>query len=426
LAAIQEHIFEYRSVIFRDASEENLSNLQQNNWSLLYEIHIPELSRLNAQSGAFLWDIGGSLDALLERRIPVGIRLEFKHTDNERDSFRELEERLFPYPNQLESEIMRIFKESNREKGLPTYGGLIAKVINEQVGVTTNGLPNELVEAFGTEPVVIPFPDLFRPEFTPYSWKKHKLTDTFFKAKRMNMEKCLHCYLQDDVEAMQQVVDHILESYHNECLTDYYIAVFAANRSGVLSVPDAEPIIDMVINLSNYGYTNVEISRVLREYFRLEFFKGREEFSPATDTERILSIINGEVERVIKEYYGCNVTKLFLSDGQEQIPFWLPETYSFLEQRYLEAFARFDKSVRTQIELFEDIFADLPDNAQVFLYQHRPEYLMPYDNMRELFIRFYLPQLYAFRIGTERMMIPDYLTSLSLPYFGRVLYISEG
>lgn len=426
ITQLQDFLRNNQEKVFVNASGEIIDNLRQNDWSLLYEIHIPELSRLNAQCGAFLWDLGGSLDHLLNWCIPVGRRFEFNHTENERDAFVELEKRLFPYPNQLESEIMRIFKENSREKGLPSYSGLITKVINEKEGVTKNGLSLDIVDAFGSEPVVLPLPDFFRPDFPPYQWEKRQLNDPSFKEKRINMEKCLHCYLQDDPDGIQQVVDHILEDYRKECLTDYLIAVFYLSQKAILSVPDAIPIIDMVVNLSNYGYTNFEIARVLQEYFRLEFFKRKEDFTPASDEERLLAIIAGKVEALTAQYYGCKVTKLYISDGQEHMPFWLPESYEFLDAPYLDAFSQFDKTKRPVSALFEDTFAELPDNVQIFLYQHQLPYIMPYQNMKEIFIRFYLPQLYAFRTGAERILIPDYLTSITLPYFGRVLYIKEG
>lgn len=426
IAQLQNFLRKNYKDVFIDASEEIIDNLRQNDWSLLYEIHIPELSRLNAQCGAFLWDLGGSLDHLLNWYIPVGCRLEFTHTENERTAFAELEKRLFPYPNQLESEIMRIFKEHSRQKGLPTYKGLITKVINEKEGVTKNGLSLDIVDAFGSEPIVLPLPDYFRPCFAPYQWEKRQVSDPSFMEKRINMDECLHCYLQDDTAGVQQVVDHILDNYRKECLTDYLIAVFFPNQKGILSVPDAIPIIDIVVSLSNYGYTNYEIAQVLQEYFRLEFFKGKEEFTPISDAERLLAIISGKVESFATEYYGCKVTKLYISDEQEYIPFWLPENFDFLDAQYVDAFSRFDKTKRPVCELFEDTFMELPDNAQIFLYQHQPSYIMPYQNMKEIFIRFYLPQLYAFRTGSERIMIPDYLTSITLPYFGRVLYVKKG
>ena len=422
---LRECIYRRREKMFVGASETILKELQDNDWNLLYQINIPELSRLNAQCGAFLWDVGGSLDKLLEYVVPVGIRLEFEHTPNERELFRELETRLLPFPNQLESEIMRVFNESSRSNGLPTYNGLIQKVINENTGVTKDGLHTEIVDAFGTDPIVIPPPDFFQSRYAPYPWIKRQITEVKYKAKKMDMSQCVHCYIQYDVEVVQMLVENILDAYRAECLTDYLIVLLRGKEDGMLVVEDVQPIIEMVISLSNYEYTSGEIARVLLEYFRLELFKAQNGYSMVTDEDRVISSMMGMTQTALKKYYGCNVTKLYLDDNQEGIPFWLPENYCFLEPAYQEDFAQFDRDVRPRVDLFEETFAEIPDNAQIFLYQHKPAYIMPYDRLKEIFTLFYLPQLYAFRMGSERIMIPDYVTGILLPYFGRELYISK-
>ena len=72
---------------------------------------------------------------------------------------------LFPLPNQLESEILRIFTSTKRDKnGLPEYSGIIKRFINEMSGVSKHGLPRDITDNF-LNVMAIPFPDFFSPSF---------------------------------------------------------------------------------------------------------------------------------------------------------------------------------------------------------------------------------------------------------------------
>jgi len=114
--------------------------LAQNDYSQLVQFNIPQLSRLNAQNGAFLWDVCGLLKQQLRWRI-IGTQLVFKHTLDEKSLFTEETGRLFPFPNQLESEIMRIFTEKSRTiDGLPEYYGAVNVATQEKEGTLIKGM----------------------------------------------------------------------------------------------------------------------------------------------------------------------------------------------------------------------------------------------------------------------------------------------
>ncbi|MCL2053790.1 MAG: FRG domain-containing protein [Oscillospiraceae bacterium] len=78
--------------------------LAKNDYRQLLQIDMPQLSRLNAQDGAFLWDVCGLLTQQLRWRA-IGTQFVFKHNSDEKNMFDKEKGRLLPFPNQLESVI---------------------------------------------------------------------------------------------------------------------------------------------------------------------------------------------------------------------------------------------------------------------------------------------------------------------------------
>jgi len=108
---------------FSGLSTDIADMLVKNEYSQLIKIDIQQLSRLNAQNGAFLWDIAG----LLPQQLlwdSIGASFVFKHIDDEHKEFAQEKTRLFSRPNPLESEILRIFTKTATEDGMPQYSGI--------------------------------------------------------------------------------------------------------------------------------------------------------------------------------------------------------------------------------------------------------------------------------------------------------------
>jgi hypothetical protein len=106
----------------------------------------------------------------------IGIRLVFKHDKDERNLFVELKKELFPFPNQFETEIMRILTEVKREKGILEYSGIVNLSNLEREKKIKDGIPIEYVDKI-TETHYLPDPNDFIPSFCEYSWEQKKITE---------------------------------------------------------------------------------------------------------------------------------------------------------------------------------------------------------------------------------------------------------
>jgi len=137
------------------------------------------------------------------------------------------------------------------------------------------------------------------------------------------------------------------------------------------------------------------------------------------------SLITKQVDDILLKYYGCPITKLNIYETGEYISFWLPATYSVLDEMCETEFNDFDKSCFDPPEFLKDAFSEIPINAQIFMYQHDPKKIISYQNIKQMFIKLILPQQYAFRPSYEKLYIPDHIKAISLPYFGRPIYLKN-
>ena len=391
------------------------------NYNPLMEMNIPQLSRLNAQGGAFLWDYCGILKYQLHWG-EIGIRLVFKHTENEKALLSEDEGRLFPFPNQLESEIMRVFREREpRIDGLPDYYGAIGSAAREKAGELKRGLMPEIVDNAKSS-VYFPLPDFFTPSFGEYAWTQRMVSQNNYDVKNIDMTNYLECHLPFSINGALCLVQHILKSVKDNSLTDLLILFYKSNA--LYSIPDGdeEIIIDLVITLNNYLYTDVEIANVLLEWLKMVMFKMDNNYKTKSEDEHDFQLIFGYVNDWVKRYYGCPVTKLNLGEGEAVARFWLPENYSFLDDEYQLEFSAFDKSCYEPHKMIRNYCDELPDNAKIFLYQHNPQKIMSYETMKKLFVELVLPQHFAFRRFAGRVYIPDYIDKICFPVFGREIF----
>lgn len=394
--------------------------LEKNHGSLLIRLDIPELSRINAQKGAFLWDLGGSLHERI-MRSGYGCCFVFRHTPDEKDAFREDEKALFPLPNPLESEIMRIFTEESRENGLPTYVGTLQTVLGDQTGITVNGLRTDLVEQ-ATDYTLVSKPDVFTPSFGEYPWVKRDLAVRDVHPKDIDLQQCKQAYLYFNEEGIEALVDDVLTSLAEEKLTDYLVLLRDPEKKAIYAIEETQVLVELVITLYNYDYTRQEIVWVLMEYLRIHVFLQQTRFRPRSEQEYRLALVFGQVDELMAQYYGCPVTKLNIRDSNGSAAFWLPANYEFLTDACRAEFERFEKPPIHLPEMFRGLEDRVGKNAQIFLYQHRPQKILPYENLKKMFLELILPQLFVFRHAHERICIPDHIRAITPPFLGRHLY----
>ena len=386
--------------------------LTTNNGSLLFKPDMPELSRLNAQKGLFIWDIGGTLNTLIEVS-GAGIRFDFKHTSDERSLFAVDEGFIFPKPNELESEIMRIFTEKGRENGLSEYIGPIERALDELSGRTIGGLPSCWSEHADAR-VVLPLPDYFTPSFGTYRWPQRTVTQNAAPANHVKRNASFQYRLTLDQNGMKAFVQDVIRRNNNEDSVNCHILLDMQNQQ-TCSIEDTEYMVNMLICLNNYSYSEDEIAQVLLEYLKIIFFTnqstiGQEAYTKTAPIEQL--------DVLVAKYYGCPVTKIDLREAGGSVSFWLPGNYEFLDSVYSAEFGKFDKHCNSSPYCYP-----VQKNAEIFLYQHDPQKIMPFENMRQMFIKLILPQLFAVRPEFERLYIPDHISAITLPINGRTLLV---
>jgi len=399
-----------------------VDKFNENGMSALIELNVPQLSRLNAQNGAFLWDMAGTLKHQIFFAC-IGTRLVFKHTPNEKSVFTAEKGRLFPFPNQLESEIMRGFRErDDRIDGLPDYYGIVGVSALEKEGKLKNGLISDIVDnAKGT--VFISLPEYFAPSFGEYEWTQRKISQNDYSIKNIDMSNYIECHLPFSVDGALTLVQHILKSVEGNSLTDLLIMFYRNNALLVVNDGEEEALIEMVINLNNYLYSDTEIAQVVLELVKMMAFKVERGYVPPTEEDFELALVFGKIDEWISEYYGCRTTKLILCEEyNSRTKFWLPGNYAFLEDEYQTEFTVFDKSCFVVPPFIRQYCNKIPNNAEIFIYQSKPQNIMPYDTLRRMFIELILPQQFAFRRPGDRLFIPDYIDKITLPVFGRTIY----
>jgi len=406
---------------FSALSQDLQDKLAQNKYSQLIQIDIPQLSRLNAQNGAFLWDVCGLLTQQLKWRI-IGTQFVFKHIPDEKDVFNEDEGRLFPFPNQLESEIMRIFKERNRIYGLPEYYGAVNTAVKEKEGKLIRGMIPEIAEK-SKDSVYFELPDFFVPSFGGYPWTQRTISHSSYSAKSIDMSNYLECHIPFSESGALTLVQHILKSIKENSLTDLLILFYKDKK--LYSIKDDDEIanfVDTVITLDNYLYSETEISKIILEWLKMMIFRIDNGLTIKTENEFEYALVLGYINDWITKYYGRRVTKLTIGEEKAVTRFWLPEDYIFLENNYINEFSTFDKGCYNIPKIIREYCENLADNAKIFLYQHKPQKIMPYETMKRMFVELILPQHFAFRRMTDRVYIPDYIDKICLPIFGREIF----
>jgi hypothetical protein len=399
---------------------ELIDKFVENNGSPLLQFDIPQLSRFNAQCGAFLWDMAGILNFQLYYAC-IGVRLVFKHTYGEKSIFTKDTDRLFPFPNQLESEIMRVLKERKRIDGLPEYFGIINSDVLEKEGILKKGLIKEIVDNTKGS-LYFQFPDFFNPSFGEYAWTKQTVSQNKYHFKRIDMENHIEFHLPFSASGMLDIVRHILKSINDNTLTDLLIILHKDNKMYSINDGNKEELINIVITLKNYLYSDVEISDVLLEWSKMLIFRSDNGYITKYELDFEYALVLGYIDGWITKYYGCRVTKLVMSEGDIVTRFWLPENYRFLDEEYQNEFSEFDKNCHEIPPFLRSYFENLADNAGIFMYQHKPQKIMPYKTMRRMFVELILPQHFAFRRTSEYVYIPDYIDKISLPIFGREIF----
>jgi len=406
--------------MFSGLSQDIIDKLAASNYSQLIRVNIPELSRLNAQKGLFLWDFCGVLQSQIIKNH-IGIRLVFKHSKGERDLFTDKEKQLFPFPNQLETEIMRVLSETNRENGIPTYSGIVKFSGIEHEGKTHDGIPS-LIADKAASTFNFPYPDYFVPSFCGYKWLHRGISEKTYNTCKINKEECTDCFLPLNISNIINLVQTILDGIKNDTLCDYLVIFFDNGKS--FAFENEKFFIDTIVALNNYMYDINEISRVVFEMVKIVIFAQKIKWQNDAIGELLDGSYNS-VGNLLSDYYNTNVTKISINDSAIPSRFFLPDNYEFLDNNCKVEFDEFLKTKRhlTQPTVFYDYFDSVFDNAMIFRYQSHPQKIISYENLKKMFIDLILPQQFLFRELGLRSYIPDYVKIMTLPIYGRNLYM---
>jgi hypothetical protein len=239
----------------------------------------------------------------------------------------------------------------------------------------------------------------------------------------MDKSQFLECHLPLNIDGILSIVTHILKSLGDSSLTDLLIIFYKEGQKYVVRDGDEQSIVDIVLTLNNYLYEINEIAEVVLEWVRILIFA--QKMKKQYDAENIsmeVALIQGHAMDWIKKYYDCRITKLRVYEGDSFTRFWLPEKYIFLEERYEKEFLLFDRSSYKPPKFLQSYFDGLCDNTKIFFYQCHPQKILPYENLKRMFIELILPQHFAFRSVSERIYIPDYISKITLPVFDSNLF----
>jgi hypothetical protein len=311
---------------FAEVSEEIKAQLEGTDYNQLIQVDIPELSRLNAQQGSFLWDLGGVLNSQITKNH-IGVRLSFHHTDGERIVFEGYESTLFPFPNQLEVEIMRILREKSRINKLPQYYGLINTALLEKKGILFDGVPKEFVNV-SDQKIYIDYSYYFVPSFGGYAWEKHLIKKENYKPVIIDLCKITNFIVQLNFDNVIELVEHIKNAIEIGEVYDYLVMII--HNEQLYAFTDQNFFIDIVNTLQHYEYSKNEIADVLIESLKISIFRQSNKYEYRS--------------KMLKDYYQCDVTKLEAFSDMILIHFYLPSNYEFLDDLCKNEFNHFDKS----------------------------------------------------------------------------------
>jgi hypothetical protein len=65
----------------------------------------------------------------------------------------------------------------------------------------------------------------------------------------------------------------------------------------------------------------------------------------------------------------------------------------------------------------------IAENVKILMYQSCPSKIISYRAMREMFVKFILPQQFLFSKSEERIYLPDYLQNFGFSVGGRTHYV---
>jgi len=298
--------------------------------------------------------------------------------------------------------------EKERINGIPRYAGLVNLANLERTGVLKNGAPT-FIERKATETISIENPHYFVPSFGEYKWPQRKVIQSTYNTSEVDRSCRTDCILPLAVKNIKELVAHILAGINNDNLYDYLVMIIENEQS--YAFEDEMFFIDMVSLLDNYGYSVDEISQVMYECLKIRVFQSNKEYDKQSD--------------VLQNYYQTELTKIDVSEGVNWTRFYLPDTYTFLDDTCQSEFNVFNKDAVQLHPMLRSYYKQLSENAKIFLFQSCPQNIISYDNIKKMFIELILPQEFLFSPIGERVYIPDYLVKLGSPLTGRNMVIKS-
>jgi len=370
-----------------------------NNYNPLIVVKIPELSRLNAQKGAFIWDIHGTLDCATNE-MGVGYRFVFKHSDNELEMLNLDKDLLFPSPNPLETEIMRLLLEyATTENGLHLFTGASLEAFNQQTSVVLKYLKEN------NKVTIFPVPNLFEPSFGGYQWPKREICDdnhTYPTVDDMAGTELI-CFSDIDYDVINRIVGNIICELENGNYCKYNILV-----KGDKKLLKSDIVLSKIVQkLLHYLYNYKSISDVIRGYIDLAVF------TCSNPSYKNIGLIEAKYsidpEVILTKYYNDDVVYMGIDDGIASAGFYMPKSYKYFDSKCFGELCDFLQS--NHMGLVKHITSN---QALAFQLQANPRKVLSFDKTLSIFEKYILPQELLFSSPSSSIYIPDYLKSFGL------------
>lgn len=386
-------------------------DLEKRSFNLLTIPKIPKLSRLNAQKGAFLWDLGGMVSQMLNRG-EFGIRFVFRHTKGEKSRLRVSDVDIYPEPNSLEIEITRVLSRKkciddiSTSNGIPLFDG-----ISSWTTKATNYLDNII------QTIDLDSPNLFEPSLGEYDWKNRKLEEfeEMPNYSKNIQEKRLYLYYSKKnadsiVSRSHDIISFIVDNNYSDLAMKI--------KKGELSYSEAKNL------YAQYYGSDVICLQLMENNIHSKIF------FPVK--QRILSItVRDEFLVFLKNIlHICNNPNILYECSDIYIPTLYKKIYNHFMSTSIEMAKLYVKLLNIKLPLSEmqelyfmrqciektckyfSYFAKDNNDVTVFLFQNNPRKLLSYEVITDMFLKFALPQQILFYGNNSTIFIPDYLDTL--------------
>jgi len=396
-----EDMSEYlKGIISKGIISENtiIDTFERNNFNPFFEFNLEGLSRVNNQSGVFLWDYNGIFSKYIGYPDYYFLHQKGKKYTSEliNKNF------IYPHPNALEREIERyLYSRTVRET---TSSDVFAK-LSKKFTTTYMKSPNEIYSEFDEVLSIIDWDDK--------NWES--INKQFYPN--------LSTY---KVTEMQISEKNILENGVSKSSCENYTAIYRKNmQSNVIThfeLDGKESLIadafnDIISTLLLYPYSNIQIADSLyytilflntvihRVSERLKIIIGN--VSWGSLSEKDLSI---DIEAISRFVYNEDTCKLGFEDitGVSSYGYVPISLLNNVSKAYKKAQL---ENLKTYYKVEFDNLKGMPWHA-IMKYNTNPRKLFDLEDICTIFTKCILPYQFLFRPKSGRIYIPTFLTNI--------------